>query len=430
MNDVNRNQGRGDCESLVWPTWPASSAKIESEVLQILRSGRWAISGVSRATGSRERIFAEQFADFLGVASATPTASGSSALVVALEAAGIGYGDEVLVPGLAWVACASAVVRVGAIPIFVDIDPVDFAMDPVAAASLVGPNTVGILVTHLSSSVADLDAFTGLCERQGLLMVEDCSQAHGAMWRGRRVGSFGVTAAFSFQSSKLLTAGEGGAAVTRSPELARAMDQIRADGREWALQPEGPGFPDLTAGADRQGHNYCMTEMQAAILSCGLEELDAQNSMRGERIKYLEAMLESIDGVRTVRRRNDERVDIETFWHLPVQIDPEEFGDTPVEQVRSELSHAVELFLEPLGQPMPLHPLYRPHMYHRFPSAHIDRLTKARYELRGAQVLSDTCFTIPHHAFLADERTLEQLAERMSALQHHLRRNNSVDRSR
>lgn len=406
---------------LHWPTWPMSTHGIETAVTRVLRSGRWAISGMNAGRPSEEQAFATKFASFLGVAAAVPTANGSSALVSVLEACGVGYGDEVLVPGLAWVACATAVVRVGAVPIFVDIDPECYAMDPVVAESLVGPRTAAILVTHLSSSIADLDAFEAICKRHGLVMVEDCSQAHGAMWRGQRVGSFGRASAFSFQSSKLLTAGEGGAAVSRDPQLAEELQQLRADGRQWAPRAIA-GFPDLSPGTGRQGHNYCMTEMQAAILSCALDDLDAQNKLRELRVRYLEERLADVEGIRVLRRRGDPRVDRETFWHLPFEVSSEVLRGTTAEAVRSSLSIVAGLFLEPVGAPMPEHVLYRPQLYNRFPPEHVRRLVSTSYHLPVAQSLSRQCFTMPHHALLADEVVLDQFVDRLGAVQRQVLR--------
>ena len=407
-------------DPLDWKRWPQSSPDIEAATLAVLRSGRWAISGMNVGKVSEECRFSTLFADYLGVATVALTTNGSAALVAALQACGIGYGDEVLVPGLAWVACASAVVRVGAIPVFVDIDLDVYAMDPIAAESLIGPRTAAVLVTHLSSSVADLDAFTALCVKHGLAMVEDGSQAHGAMWRRKRIGSFGDTAAFSFQSSKLLTAGEGGAIVSRNPALADSLQQIRADGRVWAPLSSA-GFPDLIPGAGQQGHNYCITEMQAAILSASLPHLDHQHDVRLARVQHLETQLSAVDGVRTIRRRDDPRVDRETFWHLPIQIDSDQFGGASTETVRKMLSQLVGLYLEPIGAPMPEHPLYRPHLYQRFPQEHVRRLSAARSDLPSARHLSESCFTLPHHALLEGPAMLDGFLTRLVALQETLR---------
>ena len=417
---TSREAGR-----LPWPRWPMATPAIEEAAIRVLHSGRWAISGMSSGTESEEKQFGREWARYLDVEFAVPTANGSSAIVACLEAAGIAYGDEVLVPGLAWVACASAVARIGAIPILVDLHAETYAMDASAAESLVTDRTRAVLVTHLSSSIADIDAFQRLCERHDLILIEDCSQAHGAVWRGRRVGSFGEFAAFSFQSSKLLTAGEGGAAVTSGETNFLALQESRADGRVWSSHQRQAAFPDLAAGSELQGHNYCMTEIQAAVLREGLEALDDQNRTRIDRVAFLEDRLATIPGVRTMRRREDSRVDIPTFWHLPIQVDSAEFGGASAEDVRANLSRRVGLFLEPVGAPMSEHPLYRPSLYRRFPSEHVRRLQDAAVALPISRMFSDTCFTLPHHALLADEDTLACFAGRLEALRREFDGNGS-----
>lgn len=408
-------------ERIEWPTWPASSARIEDAVIDVLRSGRWAISGMRQRGDCQERIFGREFASFVGVKHGVPTTNGSAALTCALAALDVGYEDEVLVPGLAWVACASAVARLGAVPVFVDLDVDTYAMDPAQAEQLIGPKTAAIMVVHLSSSVADLDRFQALASRHGLPILEDCSQAHGAVWRGRRIGSFGSLAAFSFQSSKLLTSGEGGIVVTDDPSLAAAAQQARADGRQWSDSTPEAGFPDLTDVGGVQGHNHCMTEIQAAILSASLPSLDAQNLIREQAVTRLEAGFGSLEGVRIVRRRDDPRVDRPTFWHLPVQISTEAFGGASAEHVRQALSKRTGLYLEPVGAPIPQSPIYNPQLYRRFPVEHCRRLTSMVPDLPRSRMLADTCFTIPHHALLADTQSLDGLVEEIASVQRYAR---------
>ncbi len=402
--------------------WPASTPEIEEAVVRVLRSGRWAISGMSTGHGSEERKFGRAFARYIGVEHGIPTASGSSAIVAALTALGIGVGDEVLVPGVVWVACASAVARLGATPILVDLTVDDFAMDPAHASALTGPRTAAILMVHLSSSIADVDELTLLAERHHLVLLEDCSQAHGAVWRGRRVGTFGRAAAFSFQSSKLLTAGEGGIVVTDDDSLADAAQQARADGRRWNNGRVREGFPDLVVGGTTQGHNHCMTEMQAAILTASLPALDEQNAARIEMVTYLEQQLSPIEGVQTVRRRDDPRVDRPTFWHLPVRIDPEAFGGHHVEHVREAVSFAAGLFLEPVGAPLNRNPLYNPQLYRRFTVDHRLELLASGTHLPVCELLARTCLTIPHHALLGGPVLIDRLVEAFVAVQQRARR--------
>jgi dTDP-4-amino-4,6-dideoxygalactose transaminase len=399
--------GRGD---VTWPAWPQSTAEVERAVVSVLRSGRWAISGMSTGAPSQERRFGEAFARFHDVRYAVPVSHGSAALTVALEALGVGYGDEVLVPGLVWVACASAVARVGAIPVLVDVEEETFCMSPSAAEAAVTERTRAILLVHLYSSVADLDAFGALAERCGLWLLEDCAQAHGAAWRGRRVGSFGAAAAFSFQNSKLLTAGEGGIVITSDEKVYEAAQQLRADGRQWSQRAAGRGFPDLDEVGGRQGHNHCMTEMQAAILEVALASLDDQNRRRLANVELFERAIEAIDGVEVVRRRDD-RVTTPTFYHVPVRIDPDAFAGASGERVGQAVAEATGLYLEPVDPPLDAHPLYRPGRYGRFSDDRRAVLDAKRSPLPTAAALSQSCFTIPHHAFLASPRHMEILAQ-------------------
>ena len=401
---------------LDWPMWPSSSPKIEAAVLRVLRSGRWAISGMSTGTLSEERQFGEEFAQYIGVPYGIPVTNGSSALVVALEAIGVGYGDEVLVPGLVWVACGSAVARVGGIPILVDVEKETFCMSVEAAEAAITERTKAILLVHLYSSVADLDAFVDLARRRGVSLIEDCSQAHGAMWRQKRVGSFGSIAAFSFQNSKLLTAGEGGIVTTADEALYDAAQQLRSDGRRWKAHIVKCGFPDLEEIGERQGHNHCMTEIQAAVLRASLRTLDEANRKRIRNVETLEGHLSRIEGVRVVRRR-DPRSTVPTFFHLPIQIEGESFANVSIERIGAAVAAEIGLFLEPVDAPLDSHVLYQPIKYRRFCGERRRTLDVASYDLPNARLLSRSCFTLPHHALLAPAGHMSSIAEAIAHVQ-------------
>lgn len=405
-----------------WPQWPQTNPGVEAAALRVLRSGRWAISGMSSGTRSEEAVFGDAFARYHDVGHGIPVSHGSAALMVALEALGVGYGDEVLVPGVVWVACASAVARVGGIPIFVDIDEDTFCMSVAAAEAAITPRTAAILLVHLYSSIADLDAFPALAERHGLALLEDCAQAHGAMWRKRRVGTYGAAGTFSFQNSKLLTAGEGGIVITDDPAVADAAQQLRSDGRRWSLQASVPGFPDLDEVGTRQGHNHCMTEFQAALLREGLTVLDAQNQLRLERVEHFERQLMACEGVTVVRRR-DSRATLPTFYHLPILIQRDAFAGAPIHCVSRAIGAEVGLFLEPVDAPLESHALYQPALYGRFAPERRRVLAAAcaSSALPTATQLSSTCFTIPHHAFLAPAAHLDALVEAIIWVSAHSR---------
>ena len=206
-----------------WPIWPRADENTEKLLKDVLYSGRWTISGCYTGEKPYERQFAEAFAKFHHVPYCVPTANGSSALKIALKALNVGYGKEVLVPGLTWVACASSVLAVGSIPILVDIAPDSLCMSLQVVKTLINKNTAAIVLVHLYSRIANLEDFLTLSKETGISIIEDCSHAHGAMWKDQRVGTFGTIGVFSMQQTKVLTCGEGGAVITRDKDLYEKM---------------------------------------------------------------------------------------------------------------------------------------------------------------------------------------------------------------
>lgn len=259
-------RGGGPVRKDPWPKWPRADKNTEKVLLEVLHSGRWALSGCYNGIKPFERRFAEAFASFHGVRYCVPTASGSTALSVALEALGVGSGDEVLVPALTWVACASSVANLGAVPVLVDIAPETLCMDPVKAQNAITKRTAAILLVHAYCRIADLDRFSQISQESKVPLLEDCSQAHGAKWGGRRVGTFGKVAVFSMQQTKVLTSGEGGATLTDDPQLYDLLQQLRADGRRYVQGELIDGHMELEEVGAVVGSNRCLSEFHAAIL--------------------------------------------------------------------------------------------------------------------------------------------------------------------
>jgi len=242
--------------------WPQFEPDEIDAVREVLASGR--VNALVH--GDQTRAFEREFAQFIGTDHAIALANGTVALELGLRALGIGPGDEVIVPARSFFASASAVVAVGAAPVFADIDPVSQTIAPASAARLIGPATRAILCVHLAGWPCDMAALRVLCDRHRLYLVEDCAQAHGAAIGARRVGSFGDVAAFSFCTDKIMsTGGEGGMLTTNDRDL-----WVRA----WAYKDHGKN-PDVLAAApggaafryvhDSFGSNFRLTEMQAAI---------------------------------------------------------------------------------------------------------------------------------------------------------------------
>ncbi len=217
-----------------WPAWPRLDDRTEELLLSALGSRQWTISSCNVGSTPFEMRFAQDFAHYHDVPYCVATTNGSAALSVAMQALGVSPGDEVLVPGLTWVACASSVIYLGGIPVLVDVDPGTLCMSLAAAEAALTPRTKGIMLVHLHCRVADAPAFQHLARRRGLFLLEDCSQAHGAEWDGKKVGSFGDIGVFSMHQSKVLTCGEGGAAITSDPKLFETMQEYRADGRRYS----------------------------------------------------------------------------------------------------------------------------------------------------------------------------------------------------
>ncbi|MDG5747725.1 DegT/DnrJ/EryC1/StrS family aminotransferase [Qipengyuania sp. XHP0207] len=254
--------------------WPRHESDELEAVVAVLADGRTN----SLVHGEETKAFEREFAEFVGMPHAIAVANGTLALELALRALGIGPGDEVIVPARSFFATTSAVVAIGATPVFADVEPDTQNIDPRSVARVVGPETRAVVCVHLAGQPCDMDGLAAVCEQHGLLLVEDCAQAHGARWNGRVVGSFGDAGCFSFCTDKIMsTGGEGGMVVLRDEAVWR---------RAWAYKDHGKDPVELAqpspapAGEFRFCHssfgsNFRMTEMQAAIGRAQLRKLPA-----------------------------------------------------------------------------------------------------------------------------------------------------------
>lgn len=241
--------------------------------------------------------FERTFADFCGVRYAVSCSSGTAALHVALLALGVGPGDEVIVPTLTFVATANAVTYCGARPRFVDIEPDTWTIDPGLIEARITPRTKAILPVHLYGHVANMDDITEIARRHNLFVVEDAAEAHGAEFRGRRIGSLNDAAAFSFYGNKIITCGEGGMVVTDSERLARCAAQLRGQGvdskkRYW--------FPII-------GYNYRMPNLTAAVGLAQLERIDYHLNRRREVASWYRDNLRDVPGIEWQAPRDGRR---------------------------------------------------------------------------------------------------------------------------
>jgi dTDP-4-amino-4,6-dideoxygalactose transaminase len=250
---------------------------------ELVDAARRVIASGQFVLGPENAAFEREFADFCGVDHAIAVSTGTSALHLALLAAGIGPGDEVITTPATFVATVAAIQYAGATPRLVDIDPVSWTLDPEQLAQAITPATKAIVPVHLHGRLADMEAISAIARDHGLLVIEDACQAHGAEEAGRRAGSFGDLGCFSFYPGKNLGAcGEGGAVVTNRPDLAERVRQLR----DW-----GQTRKYLHA---RKGFNYRMDEMQAAMLRVKLPHLDRWTRMRRAAAARYDALLDAV----------------------------------------------------------------------------------------------------------------------------------------
>ena len=232
--------------------------------------------------GREVSAFEARFADYCRVAHCTALNSGTSALHLALIAAGIGRADEVITVSMTFVATTAAILYCGAKPVFIDVDPHTWTMDPTLIEAAITPRTKAILPVHLHGLMADMDPIMEIARRHGLVVIEDAAQSHGAQYKGRRAGSIGDIGCFSFYPGKNLGAyGEGGAAVTNKPELARQMALLR----DWGQNSK---YNHVVAG-----YNYRMDSIQGAVLNVKMDYIEKWTEARRTLASYYDRLLAS-----------------------------------------------------------------------------------------------------------------------------------------
>jgi len=301
-----------------WPVWDESELNALREVLE---SGAWGIGG------RKVPEFEEKFASYVGARYGICVTSGTTALEVALRSAGVGFGDEVIVPPYTFMATASSVLVVNAIPVFTDIDPETYNLDPDEMEKAITERTKAVIPVHIGGCPADMDRIMDIAKKHDLTVIEDCAQAHSAEWRGHKVGSIGDMGCFSFQSSKNLCAGEGGIITTNNRELADKCWSYHNCGRV----REGGWYEHPILGV-----NLRMSEWQATILIAQMERLDEQTKIRNRNGIYLTEKLREIEGIKPLKR--DERVTTHAYHLYIFRYDASKFGDAPRSRFLQALS--------------------------------------------------------------------------------------------
>jgi dTDP-4-amino-4,6-dideoxygalactose transaminase len=267
-------------------SWPIVAENDEKAWMDVLRKKKWC-----RIDGDYANRFEATWARMMGAKHCVAVANGTSALITSMAALGIGPGDEVLVPPYTFVATINAVLVHHALPVFIDTDPETFQVDAQLLESSINEHTACILPVHIGGSAADMDAVLAVAARHKLPVVEDACQAALAEWKGRKLSTLGDLGCFSFQASKNLNSGEGGAILTNDDRLALECRSFQNNGRA------------TVGGASyaRNGANLRMTEFQAALLATQLTRLEEQSRRREQNAAYLTGLLREIPGIAPAR---------------------------------------------------------------------------------------------------------------------------------
>lgn len=289
-------------------SYPIYDERELSALKEVLESGIW--GGYNPKVAEFEHSFADYHQACFGITAA----NGTVTLETALAAAGIGAGDEVIVPPISFIATATAVLRVGATPVFADIDEDTYNLSPAKVSEAVTERTRAVIPVHFAGQPADMDALMDIAERHQLVVIEDCAHAHGASWKGKSIGSFGHFGSFSFQASKNLTAGEGGFLTTNDEELAEIARSICNQGRR-----TGGGWFEHV----RLGTNNRLTGWQAAILLAQFSRLPEQIEIRNGNARFLNERLSGMDLISLPFV--DERVTCHSYYLYMIRLNLDRF---------------------------------------------------------------------------------------------------------
>ena len=358
------------------PSWPQAGEREAEFLRQVLASPQW--GGFHPFVAE----FEKKFASYQHSSFAISTFNGSVSLELALAVLNIGPGDEVIVPAISFITTATAVSRTGAVPVFVDIDPLSLNIDPAQVKDAISERTKAIIAVHFGGVICDLGALTKICQEYHLTLLEDAAHAQGSEWRGQRAGSFGLVGSFSFQNGKVLSAGEGGVLVTSNADFADRARSVANCGRL-----SGRPFYEH----HNLGTNFRLTAFQAAVLLAQLERLPGQILTRMQNAAHLKSLLSEVD---------------EVAWQAELAGTTQNSvylltGRARNQETRDRICHS----LHHAG--VPCTPFY-PHTLYQ----------NGFYRRGGCRVLpcpaAEQCvkdaFWLPHRVLLADPGTIEEIA--------------------
>lgn len=390
-----------------WPHWDEREKKA---LLEVLEEGSW---GGYPSPNKKAKKFAEEFSRHMGSSYGVACANGSVALELALWAMGLKPGDEVIVPAYTFVATASSVVFCHGVPVFVDVDPNTYCIDPKLVEKAITAKTRAIIPVHLACNMADMDALAKIAQKHDLILIEDCAHAHGHRWKEKYAGTIGHFGTFSFQTSKLMTSGEGGIVLTQNEDFYMRLQSLVNCGRK------EPGYDRFDGRL--MGKNYRISEWHAALLSVQLERLEEQTTLREERTAYLEEKLKGMEGVSFTKR--DPRNSRRAAYQFIVKYDSKGFKglhrDKFLEALKAEGIPAEGDFYVPL---------YEDELFAMDPGTNpLCTLEYAKgFDLKqfncpvAAKAAYEEAVWLPHTLFLGSKNDVDDIVRAFSKIREHL----------
>lgn len=387
-----------------FPTWPIFDDAERKALLDTLESRVW-----WRTPGTRTLQFEQNFAAYHGAKHGIAVTNGTHALEVIIAALDVGPGDEVIVPDSTFVATASAALFAGAMPVMVDICADTQCIDPALVEAAITPRTKAVIAVHMGGHPADLDRLAVIAAKHNLTLIEDCAHAHSSEWKGRRVGNTGIAGSFSFQESKLMTAGEGGMIITNDDAFERRARSAHDCGRlpgEWFYSHF------------YYGSNYRLSEWQGAVLDVQLTRLDEQTNRRDKNARWLDERLADVAGI--TPQRHDERCTKNGHYAYIFYYDADAFAGVPTKKFIEAMNaegipnqaayppvHALDVFQN--GEYKKRLAADHAAEPHAFLKADFPNTTKAAWE----------CYWIPQYALLGDEQDMEEIVTAIRKIQEN-----------
>lgn len=385
----------------LWPQYDDNERRVLNEVLE---SRVW-----WRTPGTKTLEFEKAFAAYHGAKHGIAVTNGTAALEVAMAALDIGPGDEVIVPDFTFIATASAVLFANALPVMVDVDPDTHCLDPMLTEAAITPKTKAVIAVHMGGHPADLDALSDLARKHGIRLIEDSAHAHGSEWNGKKIGTFGTAATFSFQASKLMTAGEGGVIISNDDTFERQARSVHDCGRmpgEWF-------YSHFIYGS-----NYRLSEWQGAILNVQLGRLEEQTLHRHRNGRLLDKLFADIPGI--TPQKCDRRCTRNGQYAYIFHFESKQFADISTENFIAALN--AEGIPTQASYP-PLHELdcFRSGEYRKCLSGSqaTDKHDFLQQQFPNTQRAAWQTVWIPQFALLGDEQDMHEISDSIRKIQQN-----------